>query len=144
MLLVITGILKILSVLMDNPSLQKSDHLFRLPYYYLFLMTGIIEIAIALYCFFGSRINTKLALIAWVCFAFVVYRLGLHWLGAVQPCGCMGALRQVLNWISQHQEDLAKAMLVYMMFGSGLFFMTRLVRTIRADGDNPKSQSISP
>ena len=94
------------------------------------LVLGMAEIAIALLCFFGKSQKLALGLVAWLATNFVVYRLGLMWIGYHKPCSCLGNLTDALH-ISPNIADTAmKIILGYLLLGSyaTLFWLWRQKR----------------
>jgi hypothetical protein len=79
---------------------------------------GVVELVIAGICLFGKSQKLKLGLIAWLATSFVVYRLGLWWMGWKKPCGCLGNLTDALHLSPQAADSLMKVILAYLLIGS--------------------------
>ncbi len=84
----------------------------------LMLLVGVAEIAIALVCWFGKRQTLALGLVAWMSTNFVVYRLGLWWMGWKKPCSCLGNLTDALHISPQVADNIMKVVLAYLLIGS--------------------------
>lgn len=82
------------------------------------LAVGGVELVIALLCLATRRVWLQLGLVAWLATNFLVYRLGLLWIGYHRPCGCLGNLTDALG-ISPKTADVAmKLVLAYLLVGS--------------------------
>jgi len=79
---------------------------------------GLLELFIAFFCLFTDKRQFSLVAVAWLATNFVVYRLGLWWIGWHRPCGCLGNLTDLLR-ISPHTADtIMKLVLAYLLIGS--------------------------
>ncbi len=79
-MLLLTGAAKVWSASGNSKFLSLVNPIIGIKFGHLFLMVGMVEIAIALICFFGKRQSLALGLVAWLSTNFVVYRLGPWWL----------------------------------------------------------------
>ncbi len=118
LILGITGIAKVWSSLGNSKFLALVDPIIGIKFGQLMLMVGMVEIAIALICFFGKRQSLALGLEAWLSTNFVVYRLGLLWIGWKKPCSCLGNLTDALHISPQTADNIMKVVLAYLLFGS--------------------------
>jgi len=116
--LTVTGIAKILSSLGNSKFLDLVDPITGIKFGQLMLLVGVAEIAIALICFFGKRQTLALGLVAWTSTIFVVYRLGLWWMGWKKPCSCLGNLTDALHISPQTADNIMKVLLAYLLIGS--------------------------
>jgi len=117
-LLLATALAKIVSAFGTAQALQTADPIFAIQFRFLFLVVGAIELMAGLFCLMGKRLGLRLLLIAWLATSFVIYRLGLLWLGYHKPCGCLGTFTDALH-ISPQVADLAlKIVLAYFLIGS--------------------------
>lgn len=120
-LLFITGAAKIISALGKSAVLAKPDPMFGVPFNYLLLSVGLLELFITVVCLLPAKQNIALGLVAALSINFCGYRVGLwltHWEGY---CPCLGSLTQAIH-MSRHQADLlTRAILVYLMLGSFSF-----------------------
>lgn len=116
--LVFTGLAKVWSSLGDSKFLALVDPIVGIKFGQLMLMVGMVEIAIALVCFFGKRQTLALGLVAWLSTNFVVYRLGLWWMGWKKPCSCLGNLTDALHISPQAADNIMKVVLAYLLLGS--------------------------
>ena len=121
--LVITGIAKVLSAFGNSKFLAVVDPTFGVTFGKLMLAVGVAEIVIALVCFFSKRQTLALGLVAWLSTSFVIYRLGLLWMGWKKPCSCLGNLTDALHIPPQVADNIMKVVLAYLLIGSyGLLF----------------------
>lgn len=118
MILLITGIAKVWTALGSVKLLTVADPIVGISFKHLMLAVGAVEIAIALACFFSKRQMLALGLVAWISTSFVVYRLGLWWMGWKSPCGCLGNLTDALHISPQTADNLMKVVLAYLLIGS--------------------------
>jgi hypothetical protein len=104
------------------------DPVFLMPIRQVLRMVALIELIAALICFFGHSITLRAVSVAWLSSCFVLYHLGLHYLGYHKPCNCLGLLTEILH-ISPRTADIAiKVILAYLLIGSyaTLFWLWRL------------------
>jgi hypothetical protein len=117
-LLALTGFAKVVSALGDSKFLTVVDPILGVQFGSLTLLVGSAEIAIAGYCFFGSRQSLALTLVAWMSTNFLTYRFGLWWVGWKKPCSCLGNLTDALHISPQVAENIMKVVLAYLLIGS--------------------------
>jgi len=96
-ILAFTGIAKAWSAFGAARLLTVADPLTGITFGHLMLVVGMVEIVIALFCFFGKSQKVALGLVAWLATNFVVYRFGLWWVGYHKPCSCLGNLTDALH-----------------------------------------------
>lgn len=122
-LLGVTGIAKVASTLGSVRLLAVADPIAGIPFRWLLLAVGIVELVIAGVCFVGRDKRWASVLVAWLATSFLIYRLGLWWMGWHRPCGCMGSLTEALDLSEQTADDIMKGVLAYLLVGSyGLLF----------------------
>jgi hypothetical protein len=117
-ILAVTGIAKVWSALGSSKVLAVADPITGLKFGHLMLAVGVAETLIALVCFFSKRQTLPLALVAWLTTNFVVYRLGLWWMGWHRPCNCLGNLTDALHISPQVADNIMKGILAYLLVGS--------------------------
>ena len=126
-LLVMTSAAKLVSAGGSARILQYMDPIFNISFQHVFVVVGALEFLVALLCFFYQRAEVKAGLLAWLSTSFLLYRLGLVWVGYHRPCSCMGNLTDALH-IPPHAADLTmKIILGYLLLGSyaTLFWLWR-------------------
>lgn len=122
-ILAFTGIAKVWSAFGRTKLLGVDDPITGIQFGHLILTVGILELVIAGICLFGKSQRLPLGLIAWLATNFVVYRLGLWWMGWKKPCNCLGNLTDALHISPQLADNIMKVILVYLLIGSyGLLF----------------------
>ncbi len=135
--LMITGIAKVWSGLGNSKFLAVIDPIVGISFGHLMLLVGLIEIAIAVVCWFSKRQTTTLGLVAWLSTSFVIYRLGLWWMDWHRPCSCLGNLTDALHIPPQVADNSMKVVLAYLLVGSyGL-----LIRRWCHDAESPSGTS---
>ena len=73
---------------------------------------------IAFFCLFTDRRQLILLAFAWLATNFLVYRLGLWFIGWHRPCACMGSLAGILHLSDQAADNIMKGLLAYLLVGS--------------------------
>lgn len=112
-----TGLAKVASVLTGGEVLRTHDPVTGLGLGTLFGRVGSLEVAVALLCLFSRRVGLSVVLLLWLGASFVVYRLGLWWVGGPRYCGCPGTMTGALR-LSPAAADLAlKLALAYLLVG---------------------------
>jgi len=117
-LLSVTGIAKLWSNFAPSKLLAVPDPVTGLQFGHLMLAVGLLELAIAGVCLFSKAQKLSLALIAWLATNFVVYRLGLWWIGWHKPCSCLGNLTDALHISPTTADHIIKGILAYLLIGS--------------------------
>ena len=90
LILAITGTAKGWTSFGNGKLLAVTDPILGIEFGRLMLVVGLAEIVTALICLFGKRPTLAAILVAWLATSFVVYRLGLWWMGWKRPCDCLG------------------------------------------------------
>jgi hypothetical protein len=116
--LAVTGLAKVWATVGDARMLGIVDPILGMPWKQLLAGVGVLEIIVATICFFGRSQQLGLALTAWLSTNFLVYRIGLWWIGWKQPCGCLGNLTQALNITPHTADTIAKCLLGFLIIAS--------------------------
>jgi hypothetical protein len=118
---------KLISSFGGTRILGNSDPITGLAFRNEFRLVGAVELAAALFCFFGKGVKLKAGLVAWLATTFVAYRLDLSWIGYREPCACLGNLTDALHITPQIADTTAKIVLAYLLIGSyaTLFWLWR-------------------
>ena len=134
LILLVTGLAKVLSTLGVNRMLDVADPVFGLNFRHLFMAVGLLEFAAAfLILLTDLRPRLKLLLIAWLSTNFVLYRAGLWLMDWHRPCNCLGTLTDFLHLSPTTADWMVKAALAYMVFGGyGLLFQDFIGARARA------------
>lgn len=117
-LLVTTGLAKAWSAIGPARALDVADPIIGIPFRHLLLAVGLLELFIAFFCLFTDKRQLSLLAVAWLSTNFVVYRLGLWWMGWHRPCGCMGNLTDLLHISPRAADNMMKVVLAYLLIGS--------------------------
>lgn len=135
-ILAVTGLAKVWAAVAPTKLLTVADPITGISFGHLMLAVGVVELVIASICLFGKSPALKLGLIAWLATNFVVYRLGLWWIGWKQPCGCMGNLTDALHISPELADNIMKGILAYLLIGSYglLIWQWRMSKANVADG----------
>ena len=125
-ILALTGVAKVWSAFGNSKLLAVADPIIGITFGHLMLVVGMVEIVIALFCFFGKSQKVALGLVAWLATNFLVYRLGLWWVGYHKPCSCLGNLTDALHISPQIADTAMKIILGYLLLGSYLALFSLL------------------
>jgi len=138
--LAITGLAKAFSAIGPTRALDTADPLIGIPFRQLLLLVGLVELLIAFFCLFSDKRRFSLLAVAWVSTNFLVYRLGLWFIGWHKPCGCMGTLAGVLHLPDQAADNIMKGVLAFLLIGSYLLLLSQWRQSRPSAG----SEIISP
>jgi hypothetical protein len=116
--LALTGLAKAFSAIGSARALDLPDPLIGTPFRQLLLLVGLIELLIAFFCLFTDKRRVGLLAVAWLSSNFLVYRLGLWFIGWHHPCACMGSLTGVLHLSDNAADNIMKGVLAYLLIGS--------------------------
>ncbi len=117
-LLILVAMAKIASSFGRVAALNVRDPLFNVPFRYLFLIVGYIEMTIGVICFAGRGMGLKVGLLCCLATSFLVYRIGLGWIGYHGPCHCLGNLTDQLHISAELADNVMKGILGYLLIGS--------------------------
>jgi hypothetical protein len=123
-----TGFAKLYSALGSSQLLDVQDPFFGLSFRHLMFLVGAAELVVAGICFFGRNPLIAAGLIAWLATNFLVYRIGIWWIGWKAPCGCLGTLTDALPLSAQTVESIMKVLLAYLLIGSYGLLVWHFVR----------------
>lgn len=114
----VVGLAKAFSAIGPAHALDVTDQLIGFTFRHLLLLAGLAELLIAFFCLFTDKQRFSLLAIAWLSTNFLVYRLGLWFIGWHHPCACMGGLAGVLHLSDQAADNIMKGVLAYLLAGS--------------------------
>ena len=116
--LLITGLAKAFSAIGTSRALNVVDPLVGIPFRHLLLAVGLLELFIAFFCLFTDKRRFNLLAVAWLSTNFLVYRLGLWFIGWHRPCGCTGNLTGALHISPVVADRTMKMILAYLLIGT--------------------------
>ena len=114
----VTGFAKVSTTLGHARALDIPDPMFGIPFRHLMLVVGLAELFIAFLCLFTDKRQFSVLAVAWLSTNFLVYRLGLWFIGWHKPCGCLGNLTDVLHISPAAADSIMKVVLAYLLVGS--------------------------
>jgi hypothetical protein len=117
-LLLTTAASKLFAATGSARILEIDDPIIGVPFHLVFLIVGAVELAIAIFCFFSKSTELKAGLVAWLATCFLVYRLGLAWMGYHRPCSCLGNLTDRLHVDPETADAVMKVILGYLLIYS--------------------------
>ncbi len=126
-LLLLTATAKIFSSYGASGILNGVDPLFHVTFRCLFRAAAVVELGIVGICFFAKNLSLRVGLIAFIATIFVLYRLGLYWMGFGGGCSCLGNLTDTLHVSPTLADRVMKIILGYLLIGSygTLFWLWR-------------------
>jgi hypothetical protein len=129
-LLFFTAAAKLVSSFGDAKLLQHPDPLLGISNQHVFWFVSTLELAIALVCLSNRALALKAGLVAWLATVFIVYRLGLLWIGYEKPCSCLGNLTDLLLIPRETANTAITVILAYLFMASygTLFWLWRQKR----------------
>lgn len=137
-LLLITAVAKLASSGGNAKLLDLSDAVLGIHFRYLFVIAGVLEMAVALVCLFGENELRKAKLVAWLSLILLTYRICLGLLGTSEVCGCLGTLTNAIYLSPSVADVLMKIILGYLLVGSvAVLFCSRNRATAVRSGHNP-------
>jgi len=113
-----TGLAKTFSAIGGARALDTADPVTGIPFRQLLLLAGLAELLVAFFCLFTDKRRLSLLAAAWLSTYFLVYRLGLWFIGWNHPCKCMGSLAGALHLSDQAADNIMKGVLAYLLIGS--------------------------
>jgi hypothetical protein len=116
-LLMVTGLAKFITAFGSAHVLVYPEPISGIKFRTVFFTVGLLELAIAFFCFFGKRVDIQTGVLVWLSTIFVLYRLSLSWLGQ-KPCHCLGNLTEALHIPSHTADTVMKIVLAYILLGS--------------------------
>jgi hypothetical protein len=123
LILAITGLAKIWSAFGDARALGLVDPIVGVKFGHLMLGAGLMEVAIAIVCWFAKRWETKYLLLAWLATILAGYRVALWYIDWRVPCSCLGNLTDSLRLSPATADSIMKGVLVYLGIGAYLLYV---------------------
>lgn len=117
-LLLVTAMAKIVSSLGDASILQTPEPVSGYTFRRIFQVVGAVEFVLGIICLMSRHIWLQISLVAWLASSFVIYRLGLIWIGYHRPCNCLGNLTDALQISPVAADHIVKLILLYLLVGS--------------------------
>jgi hypothetical protein len=133
LLLITTGSAKLVSVLGSAHILDMLDPVFAIRFRALVLGVGLLEFVIGLECLRPGSAVWRAGLVAWLATSFVIYRLGLIWVGYHGACPCAGTLTGALHISPSAADTIMKIVLLYLLMGSYAWLVLFWRRGARAE-----------
>jgi len=112
------GLAKAFSAVGADRALDVADPIIGLPFRQVMLGVGLIDLPIACCCLGAGKRWLWLLAVARLSTNFVIYRLGLWWIGWHRPCRCLGNLTGALHISPTTADYIMKGVLAYLLIGS--------------------------
>jgi hypothetical protein len=123
-ILFITGAAKLFTALGAAGALDQPDSLLILSHRHIFLLMSGLELGLSAFLLMGRNTKMQLALVAWLATNFLMYRIGLWWIGAPDLCNCLGNLNQYLPVSPRILNAAALVALGWLLVGSCTLMIT--------------------
>jgi hypothetical protein len=81
-------------------------------------IAGILELGVAAHSLFSRNRIVTVTLIAWLASIFVLYRIGLFFVGLNIPCPCLGGFTDAIHLRREIADIIMKIVLGYLLLGS--------------------------
>lgn len=138
-LLAVTAAAKLYSSFPASPVLLSREPVFMLPLRSLFIVSGILELAIALYCIWSRSNFNRALLIVCISTTFVLYRAALLSFGYTGPCPCLGTVTDSIGISPEKADYFLLSMLITMLIGgSVILFREYAARSLSAGNGSIK------
>jgi hypothetical protein len=125
----LTAGIKFMSAMQEVRVLGRPDPLLEfLSTRQLLALTALLEAGVAAVILWAGRavaVSEKLLLVLWLSTMFLLYRLGLWWIGYQGGCNCMGDAAHWLGTSPEHLDTAAKVLLLYLLMMSSVLLLTR-------------------
>jgi hypothetical protein len=102
----------------DAQALSLPEPLVRIPLRLAVVVTGAVELTVALVCLFGKRIELQIGWLVSLATAFVIYRIGLTWTHCHPQGTCLGSLTDPLHLARGAVGGFMEFIPFYLVFGS--------------------------
>lgn len=125
-LLSLTALIKVISALGSAPILEVREPILYLKYRYVLVSVAVVELGVVFMCCSRLNVLLKVCAVAWLATMFVLYRIGLLWVGYDYPCRCLGNVLDGLGLSASAGDWVAKMILAYLLCGSyfGLYHLS--------------------
>jgi len=123
--LLIMGGGKIYLLFDSSRALNALDPVFDLPFRFLSVSVGILEVIVACFCYFGRGLRLGLSIVAWLATNLAVYRLLMLASGWKAPCPCLGSLTGKLPISTRTASTISGLVLAYLLVGSYALLVAR-------------------
>jgi hypothetical protein len=141
LLLMLTAAAKILAASSEAGILGQADPLFGLlSMRQSMLLAAALEITVVVHVLRTPDILRKAVLLLWIGSVFLVYRIGLWWVGFEGSCRCLGNLGDVFGISAETADWIAKGILGYLLVGSAAILLWHLSRRGHAPNANDGAQ----
>ena len=117
-ILALTAVAKLLSLISGAKILETPEPFVGIPFRYVMLGAGALELGAALVCFLSRNRVLALGMVAWVATMIALYRVNLWWLDWRMPCGCLGTFTDILHLSPGQADTIMRAILGYLLLGS--------------------------
>lgn len=138
--LALTGLAKAFSAIGSARALDVADPILGIPFRHLMLLVGLAELFIAFLCLLTNKRRLSLLAVAWLSTNFLLYRVGLWWMGWHRPCGCLGDLTDLLNISPSAADSVMKLVLAFLTIGSYLILGAQWFTRSRTGTDSTAGQ----
>ena len=122
-LLALAGASRVLEGLQGTQALDLQDPLLGVPFRYLVLSVGMVELLVSWLCLFTNKRTLSLALMGWLAVNSVVYGIGLWTMGWPHPWVFVGGLTGWLSVSPLLADSILFEMTLYLLIGSAILLL---------------------
>jgi hypothetical protein len=105
----------------------RLDPLFLVRSDLVLVCVALLEVFVAIVVLGSRPIKFKALLLFWLAGSFVLYRLGLLWLGWSDSCRCLGSAINLIPVNKQSLDWISVTLLIYLMVGAIIVFASTFV-----------------
>jgi hypothetical protein len=117
-LLFVAAAAKITSSFGQAPVFNLPDPILAFSFRKVLVIVGLVELCVAVICFFGGHTVIKAVLVAALASSIAIYRFGLMLIDYHGPCHCLGSLTGMLHIPEKTADVVMKIVLGYLLTGS--------------------------
>jgi hypothetical protein len=119
----LAGASQVLDTVHGSQVLEVQDPVFGVPFRYVVLSVGAVELLVASLCLFTKRQGLSLALVCWLALDWVAYRVGLWTMGWPHPWVYVADLTDWLRVSPFLADSILLATALYLLIGSALLLL---------------------
>jgi hypothetical protein len=124
LLLAVTALAKILAATAEARILGQPDPLLGLILMrQSMLLAAALEIVVVVLVWRAPTVLRRAGLLLWIGSVFLLYRIGLWWVGFEGSCRCLGNVGDVFGISAETADWIAKGILVYVLVGSAAILL---------------------
>ena len=141
MILIIVAGAKLISATGSAEILKQNDPVLMISFRHVLLVAALVEGVVALICLSGKSISLQISLIAWLSTAFLLYHIGVFWIGYHKPCPCLGNIPDALHTSPRIADVGIIGVVTYMFVGSYGILLSQWLKKWKTEGSMKSGES---